>query len=508
MFKKTLLLASVFALSLIAAACGNSAETGSPSSSPAEGATPAATVAPSDGSKPALRMLMQYGRFDPNKDFMAQYIKEKTGYDVNYEMLPAENFDEKLNLMIANKEPIDFMKLNSAQFYKLASAGALEPIDELLTEYGDNVIKAINPEIWGSATIDGKKYGIPEGGAGVSVGEALVVRQDWMDELDLEIPTNPDELYQVLKTIKEKKNIVPLTGTKDSIYGHIASAFGVPISSAYDWNDVNGTLLHKAEIPQMKEYIAYMNKLHTEGLLDQEMPINTSAKAIEKFTSGNAAMFQLAWWNSTNTVAALTKNFPTAKISTVPYLKSKDGKALIGVNTAITWFMAIPKASKNKEDAMKHMNAKLDPEVFKGLAIGTEGIHHEFKDGKYYPILPKFNDDLTNGSSYMTGTDDKNYPVYWQARVRKEPVLQSYYEEFQKNATGLIVSDPMSFAPPIDAISKNKLKLTKLLDDNILKFISGSEPLANYDKFLAQWKSEGGEEMIKGANDWYKTSKK
>ena len=38
-------------------------------------------------------MLMQYSRFDPNKDFMANFIKEKTGYDVNYEMLPAENFD-------------------------------------------------------------------------------------------------------------------------------------------------------------------------------------------------------------------------------------------------------------------------------------------------------------------------------------------------------------------------------------------------------------------------------
>ncbi|MNO05060.1 hypothetical protein D3C81_2262930 [compost metagenome] len=70
-----------------------------------------------------------------------------------------------------------------------------------------------------------------------------------------------------------------------------------------------------------------------------------------------------------------------------------------------------------------------------------------------------------------------------------------------------MIEDPMSFAPPIDAISKNKQKLTKLLDDNVIKFISGSEPVANYDKFLTQWKAEGGTETIKAANDWYKTKK-
>jgi len=324
-----------------------------------------------------------------------------------------------------------------------------------------------------------------------------------MDELKLTAPTTPDELYTVLKTIKEKKKIVPLTGSKDSIYGDIAAAFGVP----FEWKDVDGQLLHKAELPAMKDFLAYMNKLYAEGLLDLEMPINTGAKAIEKFTSGKAAMFKLAWWSSTATTSALATNFPDAKIGIIPYLKGADGKAVVSANNATSWFIAIPKASKHKEDAMKLINAKLEPETFKGLAIGTEGVHHEFKEDKYFPILPKFNDDLTNASAYMTGVDEKNYPTYWQARVRKDASIQFYYESFQKNAEGLIVVDPLSYAPPIDAVSTNKQKLTKLLDDNVMKFISGSEPLANYDKFLAQWKSEGGADMVKAANEWFQTTK-
>ncbi|SMG19034.1 extracellular solute-binding protein [Paenibacillus aquistagni] len=451
------------------------------------------------GKNSGLRMLMPYSRFDPNKDFMASYIQEKTGVQVNYEMLPAENFDEKLNLLVANKEPIDIMKLSSGQFYQLASSGALEPLDELIDEHGDYIKSAIKDSTWGSATIDGKIYAIPEAGSGASAGEALVVRQDWMDELGLEAPKNPEELYTVLKTIKEKKQIVPLTGAKDSIYGDIASAFGI----VNDWEDQNGKLVHKAEHPRMKEFLSYMNRLYEEGLIDQEMPINTAAKAIEKFTSGKAAMYKLAWWNSTNTVNSLKQNFPDAKLSVIPYLQDADGKASVGINTGITWFIAIPKASKHKEEAMKLLNAKLAPDVFKGLAIGDEGVHHELKDGKYYPILPKFNEDLTNGSSYMTGTDEHKYPEYWQARVRKEPILQSYFEAFQKEAEGHLVIDPMSLAPPIDAVNKNKLKLMKLLDDNVLKFITGAEPVANYDQVLEQWYAEGGKDMVKQANDWY-----
>lgn len=499
MRKKSALLAALLGLTMVVSGCGGG---GAKPESP--GAAPTEPPKTEEGSKDIV-MLMQYGLFDPAKELTAKYINEKTGYNVKYEMLPAENADEKLNLLVANKENIDVMKLNSAQFFNLATSGALEPIDELVAAHGSNINKAIKPDSWGSATIDGKKYAIPETGAGVSIGEGLVVRQDWMDELGLKTPTTPDELYNVLKTIKEKKNITPMTGSKDALFGDfgVAAAHGV----LTDWKEVDGKLMHRAELPEMKEYLAFMNKLYKEGLVDAELPINTAQKAIEKFTSGKAAVYKLAWWNAGTAIAALEKNFPDAKVSVIPFLKGKDGKAIVGVDTKTSWFIAIPKASKNKEEAMKFLNAKLEPETFKGIAIGEEGVHHELKDDKYYPILPKFNDELGNASAFITGVDEEKYPIYWQARVRKDPVLQSYFETYLKNAEGLVVLDPLSKAPPIDAVAKNTLKLRKLLDDNILKFISGSEPLENYDAFLEQWRAEGGADMVKEANEWYQSTK-
>ncbi len=506
--KKSAVLAGILGFTLALSGCGGGGggTTDTPAAQPSD--TPATT--PKDegdggktAEKPGLRMIMQYGLFDPKTEYVAKYIQERTGFNVEYELLPAENADEKLNLLVSSKDNYDLVKLNAAQFYNLASAGALEPIDELLESHGNYIKQSIKQESFGSATIDGKIFGIPETGAGVSIGEELVVRQDWMDELGLSTPTTADELYNVLKTIKEKKKVIPLTMSKDSLYGDIATTFGI----LTDWKEVDGKLLHRAEQPEMKEYITFMNKLYKEGLLDTETPINTAQKSIEKFSGGNAAMYKLAWWNAGTTIAALEKNFPDAKTSIIPYLKGKDGKAVVGAKANTTWYVAILKSSKNKDAAMEFLNAKMEPETFKGIALGKEGVHHDVKDGKYYPILPIFNDELNNASSFLTGVDEEKYPIYWQARVRKDPILQAHFEAFQKNAEGIIVVDPMSTAPPIEAVSKNLLKLTTMLDDNVLQFISGAKPIDAYDQFLAQWRAEGGADMVNAANEWFQSTK-
>ncbi|MFE0560620.1 extracellular solute-binding protein [Paenibacillus sp. NPDC058910] len=506
--KKSAVLAGILGFTLALSGCGGGGggTTDTPAAQPSD--TPAST--PKDegnggktAEKPNLRMIMQYGLFDPKTEYAAKYIQERTGFNVEYELLPAENADEKLNLLVSSKDNYDFVKLNAAQFYNLASAGALEPIDELLESHGNYIKQSIKQESFGSAMIDGKIYGIPETGAGVSIGEELVVRQDWMDELGLSMPTTADELYNVLKTIKEKKKVIPLTMSKDSLYGDIATTFGI----LTDWKEVDGKLVHRAEQPEMKEYITFMNKLYKEGLLDTETPINTAQKSIEKFSGGNAAMYKLAWWNAGTTISALEKNFPDAKTSIIPYLKGKDGKAVVGAKANTTWYVSILKSSKNKEAAMEFLNAKLEPETFKGIALGKEGVHHEVKDGKYYPILPIFNDELNNASSFLTGVDEEKYPIYWQARVRKDPILQAHFEAFQKNAEGIIVVDPMSTAPPIEAVSKNLLKLTTMLDDNVLQFISGAKPIESYDQFLAQWRADGGTDMVNAANEWFQSTK-
>ena len=457
----------------------------------------------SSGNKPNLRALYPFERYDPNKEYIAELISESTGYKVNYEMLPEELPDEKLNLLMANKEEFNYIKVNKAQFFNLAESGALEPLNELIEKYGPNIRDGIFEETWKATTIDGTIYGIPEGITGLGANSSLIVRQDWMDELGLAIPTTRDELYQVLKTIKEKKNVIPLTGY-GGVFAEIANTFGITTT----WKEVDGGLIHRDQDPRMKEYLAFMNKLYEEGLIDSEWPINSGTKVIERFTSGQAAMMSLAWWSAPAVFNALEKNFPDAKIGVLPFLKQDTGEeAIWGVNAGITYVIAIPKWAKNKEHTMNFLNMKLEEKLFKKLTIGEEGVHHTFEDGKYFPILPIFNDLYNNASYFLTGVDERVYPTYWQARVRKDPILQNYYDQLQELVKGKFVIDPLSNTPPIESISKYSQVLYKYSEDTFLTYIAGTESLDGFDAYMAKWLADGGEQMVKDANAWYAENK-
>ncbi|RTE09130.1 extracellular solute-binding protein [Paenibacillus whitsoniae] len=514
MVKKMLTLLTITSLAATISACGssgsNSSSTPGSSTAPTTPAAPTASVDPNK-PKPEFKALLQYGRFDPNAEVVAKFLNEKTGYKVTYDMLPVENPDDKLNLLMANKEKYSFMLLSSTQYSKLAASGALEPIDELVNKYGTNMKNVISQTSWNGAKLNGKIYGIPQTGSGTVVNTSLIVRQDWMDELGLKAPTTRDELYTVLKTLKEKKNVIGLSGGKSPLVPEILPTFGLTMvqgTATTGWQDVNGKLVNAVENPNMKKYLEFMKKLYTEKLIDQEWSLNQSNKVIENFTSGKAAIISNGYFNAPTVQNALLKNTPNAKIAAFPYLKGDDGKVQVMGTAGISFYVGIPKWADNKEDIIKYLDLKLDKDIFKEAAIGKEGVHHKFENGNYFPILPKFNDEYNNASSFLTGVDEKNYPIYWQARVRKDPILTDAFTKNQEAAKGNIVIDPLSFAPPLEAIGKYNLKLQKLMEDTFLKFITGAEPLENYDKFVAQWKSEGGDEMTKAANEWYAANKK
>lgn len=65
-----------------------------------------------------------------------------------------------------------------------------------------------------------------------------------------------------------------------------------------EWYDIDGTYTHRIKHPQITAYLEYMQKLYKEGLMDNDMPINTADNAKEKFASANAvACAPLMFWD-------------------------------------------------------------------------------------------------------------------------------------------------------------------------------------------------------------------
>ncbi|MNF06612.1 hypothetical protein D3C80_2066010 [compost metagenome] len=51
--------------------------------------------------------------------------------------------------------------------------------------------------------------------------------------------------------------------------------------------------------------------------------------------------------------------------------------------------------------------------------------------------------------------------------------------------------------------SKGEL-LSKLERESYLKIIYGEQPVDYFDEFVKQWKLNGGDQIIKEVNEWYK----
>ncbi|WP_135553853.1 extracellular solute-binding protein [Paenibacillus cymbidii] len=520
--KRTAAWSLITAMAVSAAACGNSSDKSSSGNSP--GASPSAATSasaapsakPSEGPKPQLRSLQISQSADYNTYPVAKVLEEKTGYKVQYDMLPADKPEDKLNLLIASGEAYDAITtLGSsdakALYSDYAKRGALVDLGPLVDKYGPNIKAAISQASLDAAKVDGKLYAIPTKSLEFS-GSGLMIRQDWLDKLGLKAPTTTDELTTVLKAFKEKdpggngdKN-VPLTmkGEVPFIEG-IAGAFGL----ANGWNDANGSLVPRALDAGYKEYVNYLSGLFKDGLLDKEAAINKDANMKEKFSSGKAGMAPINWADVPTLSDALKKAVPDAKVVYIPALKGPNGKYGYSATAGFDRLTFIPKASKHPEDAVKWLNAKLDPATFKLMAIGEENKHYTFKDGAYTPILPIFTDERNFANNFLMGVDEKNYPTYWQARVRKDPRLFEAWEYLNvKQPADTRKIDPLGLSPYLADYSKNNLSLNTLVNEQTVKFIVGADPLANYDAFAAKYKSSGGDASVKEVNDWYKTVKK
>lgn len=509
--KKAFKWMSVMAMSALlvmtmAACSGNGTSTGNGTNTDNE-----ATAKP-DAEKPALKRLNVWQNEEYNAYPVAKLLEEKTGYKVQYDMLPQDKWAEKLNLIMSSGEAYDIVtSYNDMALYSdYAQKGALVDLTPLIDEFGPNIKAAIKPESMEALKVNGKLYAIPVT-VTYDINSSILIRTDWLDKLGLSMPTTTEELTNVLTQFKEKDpggngdRNVPLTIKGDqSMIDNLVGAFGI----ANAWNDVDGKLMPRVMDPAFKDYVAYVGNLYEKGLIDREFVANKDATAKEKFASGVAGAIVVHWADIPAISDSLAKTKPEAKFAFVPALKGPNGEAGFAANAGFDRLTFIPKASKHPEDAIKWINASLEPETFKNMAIGVEGTHYKVVDGAYEPIQPIFTDERNLANNYMAGTDEENYPQYWQARVRKNPVMFDAFNFLNNEQPAEVkIKNVLGLAPYMQQYSKTNQQLSTMVGDYTVKLIAGAESIDSLSDFQSKFMSAGGEVASKEINDWYATTK-
>lgn len=65
----------------------------------------------------------------------------------------------------------------------------------------------------------------------------------------------------------------------------------------------------------------------------------------------------------------------------------------------------------------------------------------------------------------------------------------------------------MRFMLTTPAMVSRKAELDKLRNNTFLSMVMGETPVSDFDKFVEQWKAQGGDEIAKEVNEWYQNNK-
>nr|WP_280518612.1 ABC transporter substrate-binding protein [Lederbergia wuyishanensis] len=234
--------------------------------------------------KVTLRVLVPSNQTveDFKTNTFTKWYEEKTNVHIEWEVMPSQNTEEKLNLILSSGDLPDVIMSSPVTLSQLmiyGSQGMFIKLNDLIDDQGTDVKKFLDerPEIKNAITApDGNIYSLPAVNEcyHCTMAQKLWVYKPWLDDLGLDMPETTEDLYEVLKAFKEKdpngngkNDEIPISGSKDlwPYPGYLMNAF---IYS--DKYLENGKIQVPFDKPQWKEGLKYVKRLYQDGLMAKE----------------------------------------------------------------------------------------------------------------------------------------------------------------------------------------------------------------------------------------------
>ena len=454
-----------------------------------------------------------------------EWVEQRTGIQINWDVIVPSQYDEIMRVRLAGGVNLpDIVQVpnsysNKGEIFTLANQGIIIPIDDLIKQHAPNLAKLIwedMPELGKAFTApDGHIYHIAQnfdGGNKVEV-KGLILRKDWLETLSLGIPTTADEWYTVLKAFKDNdpngngiNDEIPLTSFSGlGEYGYLATAFGLA-APATKYIDVDGVAINQYSMPGFKDFLAFLNKLYEEGLMDPQFNTGDEAKLDAMFAKdivGASAHFATKTELWTGTAAkANNPNSGNAEYMMVLSPESLDGTPIRIISRALTGFSyGITRDCKNPEMAIRWLDYIYGSDEGRDtLLYGLEGLTYTVdKDGNktWTEVISNNPDGLSVGAALrsfgafpaqFTNRTEDFYRMMVSKRAAEEGSILKQY---------MILPFPqvMGEEAELDRIASLNADISTYENEMIQKFIMGQESLSEFEAFLSTVSSMGGDEL-------------
>lgn len=527
-------MALLLAMAVVIAGCSsNNKEAASPTAS-ASG-SPAASASASPSADPgaaanAEKFAVSYldGMWDPvlppAEGEAVKMINEKFNIDLQTQFLSYGDYADKLAVTVASGELPDMIGMenaNDANFVKWAEQGAFLP----LNDYIGNIdgFKDIPKEVWDAVTVNGKIYAIPRYFP-AKYGKKPIIRQDWLDNLGLSMPTNYEELKQV--AIAFTKNDPDKNGKNDT-YGLGLSMndaglqFGAWMGAYWD----SGAWYHQNDkgqyIPGIisqgnKEHVQVLSELYKAGAISKDWAVAKTNDVRKDFFAGKYGIYYEQPYDFNQSRFATLKELnPSANVSIIPSFQQPDGNQGFLAGSGYYQVLALNGKLADQPDKINRILGmigyftKFIPFEQRTSANADFDWQNGF-EGKGYSVI----DGVAVNDSEKPDLIPKKYIVgrYWAPNDEANEVAKTFTDPlakaFVENAVGVLKETKFYFNP-INRIyspkqNEKQWDLDIAFNDRVTRMIVGNESIDKWDSAVKEYLSKGGQELIDEVNQLFK----
>ena len=360
------------------------------------------------------------------------------------------------------------------------------------------------------------------------INAGLIIRDDWMKDLGLELPETPEELKNVLIAFRDKKGatapISLMYGTMQQAFaqwGTVTGAFGLPSYFGYV---ENGTVKYGAYEDNYKDYLAYMNDLYKEGLIDKNfMTLDVTTVTANLINGVSGLVAGAGGGGIGNWMSAAEKVDPKFSLTGVSPLVAKKGDRAIGGhydNPIVRGTgVAISSSCKNVELACNFLNYGYTDAGHDYWNFGTEGVSYTIvKDNPYYTHA--FTDKVMKAEGLSVQQGMAQYCRAWDGGPfgqDPEYIYQFFARQQQKDAlNNWVKTDVAKYKLPPITVSQERAdeyasltsEVNTYISEQSAKFITGELSLDKFDEYKKTLKDMGVEkinEYMQEAYDEYQS---
>ena len=483
-----------------------------------------------------------------------RFLKDDLNIKVVYDWVASSSdYDEKMNLCIGSGTIPEMMNVNATQYRALLKYDMIQPLDQYFEDYASDKLKGFvksgGEELKKCITNDkGEMMAIPAPSMMVGEMNEMWIRQDWLDKLGLEAPRTWDEMVKVAEAFvtqdpdgNGEDDTIGILGPSNSDHMNAigGNQYGLdPLFSSFQsypqyWlQGKDGTVEYGSIQPETRDALEKISELYTNKLIDPEMLVRSNSK--EPLLAGKVGIFFGPWWSGYTVADATLAGAADWRAYFTPL--SEDGNYYTHMAEPTTQYVVASKACKNPEAAFKIINYLIKNQqkwVDEGIAT-TELVTSDF-----YPLYNTYDnadeievsyDALTKYLAGEITMDDVDFSTHKLLKSDMEAVKKlkkEPYDDFSldkwnldgdvaKNNLPRLVAILVGDAPSVnekyvpvynayngqtETMETKWANLKKMEEETFSKIVMGKADISEFDTFVKNWKSQGGDQILKEIND-------